>query len=403
MTSARDFFAYLGQDNPGFRIPLHSDTATLPTPAMREAMAFAPVGDEQRREDPSVLALQTEIANALGMEAALFLPSATMANQIAVRLHCRQGEEVMCHETAHIMHWEAGGMSALSGATPLPLPGPRGIFSPQTCERAIRGDNPHNPKTALIAIENTTNVAGGYVWTPEDIDGIVQVARRRGLPVHCDGSRLFNAAIALASGRVGQAGGAWRVNDSPSAFSVINAAAQLARGLDSVTICFSKGFGAPVGAALVGSRPFIERAMRMKHQFGGAMRQAGILAAGALYAMKNHLPLMAEDHRRARRLAEGLNAIPGYAIPPENVQSNILIVDVTNCAPDGCGGDCARVASAFQARGVGCYPFGRCFRVVTHLGITDDMIEEVIRMAPEVLRDASATSFSRDSRGRVGY
>jgi threonine aldolase len=399
VSQARDFFAQLGSDHPGFRIPLHSDTATLPSAAMREAMASAPVGDEQRREDPTVNELQRDIADALGMEAALFLPSATMANQIAVRLHCRQGEEAICHESSHIMSWEAGGMAALSGVQPRPQPGARGVLAPETLEKAIRGENLHNPRTSLVCVENTTNVAGGFAWTPDELDAVVRVAHRHGIPVHCDGSRLFNAAIALASGRVGGGNAAHRTNSRPNDFAVRGAAAQLARGIDTVTICFSKGFGAPVGAALVGSRDLIERAMRLKHQFGGAMRQAGIIAAGALYALRKNIPLMIEDHKRAERLAAGLHAIEGYSIPPENVQSNILIVDAECCG----GVACARVAAAFQARGVGAYPFGKCFRMVLHLGITDAMVDEVIAIAADVMRDAAATSFSRDHRTRVGY
>jgi len=428
--AARDLYqnangSHLPGDHPGFRIPLHSDTATLPTQAMRAAMAAATVGDEQRREDPSVNALQDEMASILGHEAALFLPSATMANQIAVRLHGRQGEEAIVHETAHISNWEAGAMAALSGVTPLSLGGERGIMTPETIDRAIRGTNLHNPRTAMICIENTTNVAGGFVWRPEDIDPVVTLARKHALPVHCDGSRLFNAAIAVASGRLDgrpsrvaslDAGvscgcghkpadsfdsngtGPVRKNDNPSNFAIRQAANQLSRSLDTVTICFSKGFGAPVGAVLAGSKALMERAMRLKHQFGGAMRQAGILAAACTHALNHHFPLMCEDHRRARKMAEGLNKIEGFAIPPDQVESNILIVTVVDPAVS-----CPAVAAAFQARGVGCYPFGRCFRLVTHLGITDAMVDEVVSMAPEVLRNAAATAFSRGTSIRVGY
>lgn len=401
--AANELFGRLGESAPGFRIPLHSDTATLPTPEMRRAMAEAPVGDEQRREDPTVNALQEEIAHILGKEAAIFLPSATMANQIAVRLHCRQGEEVICHETSHIIGWEAGGMAALSGVQPAPIGGARGIFSGEAVVRTARGSNLHNPRTALVSIENTTNVAGGFVWTPDEIADVVSAAHRLAIPVHCDGSRFMNAAVALASGRVGQsrrekpgANGFHRVNDHPTRREIVAAATELARPLDTITICFSKGLGAPIGAALVGTRDMMERAMRLKHQFGGAMRQAGVIAAAALYALHVHLPQMADDHRRARRLAEGLDAIEGLSIPPEKVESNLLIVDV---ATDQI--DCTCLASAWQKQGVGAYPFGSCFRLVVNRDITDAMVEEVIAMAPSVIDSVRGTG--RACSVRVGY
>jgi threonine aldolase len=404
--AAQELFRLLGSSEPGFRIPLHSDTATLPTPEMRRAMAEAPVGDEQRREDPTVNALQEEIARILGKEAALFLPSATMANQIAVRLHCRQGEEAICHEASHIASWEAGAMAALSGVQPALIGGARGIFSGEAVARAARGTNLHNPRTAMVSIENTTNVAGGFVWTPDEIADVVAAAHRLAIPVHCDGSRFMNAAVALASGRVGQSrramaaaaagNGFQRVNDHPTRREIVAAATELARPLDTITICFSKGLGAPVGAALVGSRELIERAMRLKHQFGGAMRQAGVIAAAALYALHVHLPQMADDHRRARRLAEGLNAVEGLSLPPERVESNLLIVDV---ATDQL--DCACLASAWQKRGVGAYPFGSCFRFVVNRDISDAMVEEVIALAPEVVASVRGTGSACSVR--VGY
>jgi len=361
-------------DHTGFEIPLHSDTATVPSAAMRTFMAQAPVGDEQRGEDPTVASLQREMADALGHEAGLYLPSATMANQISVRLHTRQGEEALCHELCHMANWEAGGMAALSGVQPRLLPGAHGKFTAASVAAAIRGEKVHNPRSSLVCVENTVNLGGGVWWRVGELEAVAGAVRARGLAMHCDGSRFFNAAVAMAADASG--------TERPSLAAIHAAAAQLARPFDSVTVCCSKGLGAPVGAVLVGSAEFIERARRLKHQFGGAMRQAGIVAAGALYGLRHNLAGLARDHALARRLALGLAEIPGLAIDPSGVETNIVMPEVL--APF----DAARVAEELRRRGVGSAAYGAQgprFRFVTHLGVTEEMIGVAIERTRDVM------------------
>jgi threonine aldolase len=329
---------------------------------MRAFMAEAPVGDEQRGEDPAVSALQREMSEALGHEAGLYLPSATMANQIAVRLHTRQGEEALGHELCHMANWEAGGMAALSGVQPRLLAGAQGKFTAATLAAAIRGDKLHNPRSALVCIENTSNLGGGAWWRVEEIEAVAAVAREKGLELHCDGSRFFNAAVALAA----KEGGV----ENPPLDAIHSAARQLARPFQSVTVCCSKGLGAPVGAVLVGSGEFIQRARRLKHQFGGAMRQAGIIAAGALYGLRHNVLGLARDHALARRLANGLATIPGLKLDPREAETNIVMPEVL--APL----EAARVAEELRQQGVGSAAYGAQgprFRFVTHLGISEEM------------------------------
>lgn len=361
-----------GSDHSGFPIPLHSDTASLPTAGMRAFMAAAPVGDEQRGEDPSVKALESVMAEALGHEAAVFLPSATMANQIAVRLHCRQGEEAICHELAHMVHWEAGSMAALSGVQPRLLSGPRGCFAVEAVEAALRGSNLHHPPTTLVAVENTTNMGGGACWALVDLHRLRDLATSRSFAMHCDGSRLMNAAVVRAAQlRPAPAG-------TPRA-SILKAAAELAWPFDTITVCCSKGLGAPVGAVLVGSAQLMARARRLKHQFGGAMRQAGIIAAGALYAFEHHLERLETDHHHARLLAAGLRGIDGLTLPDSAPETNIVMPEIGEPI------DPNRLAEDLRRRGVGCFAYGRRVRFVTHLGVDAPMIEKALETIREVI------------------
>jgi len=331
-------------------IDLSSDTATLPTPEMRRAMAEAPVGDEQRGEDPTVCALEEWAAELLGKEAAIYVPSATMANQIAIRIATRPGDEILCHEDAHIRLYEGGGPAALSGCLLYPLPGSRGIFTGAQVEAAVRPSDPHYAHTRLVCVENTHNAAGGCVWRPGEIEDVARAARANGLDLHLDGSRLMNAAVALGL-----------------------PASALAAPFDTVTLCLSKGIGAPVGAVLAGDRERMRAARRWKHVFGGAMRQAGIIAAAGLYGLRHNVQRLAEDHRNAARLGEGLAEISGVRLDPAP-ETNLLFVDVSGT---GLSGEEAR--ARLEAAGV--RASGRVatrLRFVTHLDISGDDIERAI-------------------------
>jgi threonine aldolase len=288
-------------------IDLRSDTATRPSEAMRRFMAFAPVGDEQIKEDPTVNRLQEATAELLGKEAALFLPSTTMANQIAFKVLTNPGEEILIEATAHPVHFEAGGLAFHSGLMVRLLQGVRGIFQPGQVEAAIRPDNPHHCRTTCLSIENTHNMGGGTIWPLDLLNAVCQVGRKHGLKLHLDGSRLLNASVATGI-----------------------PAKAYAEPFDAVALCFSKGLGAPVGSCLAGSREFIEEARRYKHLFGGAMRQAGIIAAGALYALQHNIDRLAEDHANARKLAQGLASIPGIDIDPSEVQTNLVFFNIGN-------------------------------------------------------------------------
>jgi len=287
-------------------IDLRSDTITLPTPEMREAMAQAPVGDDVFSDDPTVNTLEERVAEMLGKEAAVYLPSGTMTNQVAVRTHTKPGDEILLDENAHIYFYEGGGTAALSGAICRLIPGERGIFGTVEMETVLRPVDVHYPRTKLVCLENTTNRGGGKVWPLEKIAEVENSARKNNLKMHLDGARLWNAAIAL---------------QVPEA--------EITRYFDSVSVCFSKGLGAPVGSALVGSHDFILEARRFRKQFGGGMRQAGIIAAGALYALENNRKRLAEDHANAKMFANGLAEIQGIEINPDDVETNIVMFGLT--------------------------------------------------------------------------
>ncbi|MCB1744887.1 MAG: threonine aldolase family protein [Gammaproteobacteria bacterium] len=333
-------------------INLYSDTQTRPCAAMREAMAGAEVGDEQRGEDPTVNRLCEQVAGLLGKPAALFLPSGTMCNEIAILVHCRPGDEIYAHERAHIIDFEAAGPAAFAGTHIRPLTGPLGTFSAQTLSEAIGPVSRYAPQPRLVEIEQSTNMGGGAVWPLAQIRSVCEVARAHGLAVHMDGARLLNAVI--ASGVSARDHGAC---------------------VDSIWIDLSKGLGCPVGAVLAGSHEFIEQAWRWKHRMGGAMRQAGIIAAAGIYALEHNVERLAEDHANARRFAELIAGAARLTVTPNPVQTNILFIDL------GAGGPDAREVSAGLAtQGViiGAVD-ARRLRVVTHLDVNRAQVEQAAR------------------------
>jgi threonine aldolase len=343
-------------------IDLRSDTVTLPTPAMRRAIAEAALGDEQKREDPTVLELERRVAELLGQEAAVFLPTATMANQIALKLHGRPGDVLLAHETSHVLVYEYGGAAAHAGLVTKGVPGAAGRVSPgQVREAAAPSTKVADQRLAVLSLENTHNNAGGRVWPHAALEEVVATARELEIAVHLDGARLLNAAVAL------------RV-----------APAEIAARFDTVTLCLSKGLGCPLGALLAGSGELIERAWREKHLFGGAMRQAGIVAAAGVYALYAHVERLAEDHDRARRLAERLDAA-GLGVNLEQVETNFVQIDV---APLGLTR--AEALSQLRDAGVGLsatiHP--TVMRAVTHLGINDDDVDRASELIPQALEVA---------------
>ncbi len=344
-------------------IDLISDTATRPTPEMRAFMAQAPVGDEQKQEDPTVNALQERAAALLGKEGALYLPSATMANEIAIRVHTQPGDEVIADRTAHVINAEAGGPAALSGVMIQALEGRRGIFSAEQVEQVIRRDDPHCPRTRLVSVEQTVNLGGGTVWPLEQLRAIVDVARRRNLHTHMDGARVMNAVVASGT-----------------------PAHEHARGYESVTFCLTKGLGCPVGALIAGDRAFIAEARRLKHRFGGAMRQAGIIAAAGLYALDHHVERLVHDHTNAKILARGLAEIPGIRIDVAHVETNLVFFDVADT-----GLTAQEVVARLLARGVRMGAITRTqMRAVTHLDASQADVERAVSIAQEVLGKARA-------------
>src|SRR6266545_5812267 len=337
-------------------IDLRSDTLTQPTAAMRQAIANAAVGDEQKREDPTVNELERRGAEFLGHEEAVFLPTATMANQLALNILGRPGDALLVETQAHIMLSELGGPAAHSGLLTIGLQGTKGRFSPDQVVAEIRDrTSVHVAPTRVVTIENTHNSSGGRVWPLDEVDAIVATCREHDLAVHLDGARLVNAAIACGVD-----------------------AARIGRGFDTVTLCFSKGLGCPLGALIAGSSELMAQARRGKHFFGGAMRQAGIVAAAALYALDHHVDRIADDHARARRLGEAL-AEAGVNIDLEQVETNFVQIDV---GPDR-GGAIERMRERDVLVSTTVHP--TVVRAVTHLDITDDDIDTTIEAIPAAL------------------
>ena len=342
-------------------IDLRSDTLTQPTPAMREAIANAVVGDEQKREDPTVNELERKGAEFLGQEEAVFVPTATMANQIALNILSRPGDALVVERHAHIMLSELGGPATHSGLLTIGLQGTHGRFSPDQIVAEIRDrTSVHVAPTRIVAVENTHNSSGGRVWPLEEIDAVVATCREHDLAVHLDGARLVNAATASGV-----------------------EAARIGRGFDTVTLCFSKGLGCPLGALIAGSAELMARARRGKHFFGGAMRQAGIVGAAALYALDHNVDRIADDHARARRLGEGL-AAAGIRVDLDQVETNFVQIDV---GPDRAGA-IERMKDGGVLVSTTVHP--TIVRAVTHLDISDDDIDAAVEAIPAALRTLAA-------------
>ncbi|MCS6850639.1 MAG: low-specificity L-threonine aldolase [Gemmataceae bacterium] len=324
-------------------IDLRSDTVTRPTPGMRAAMQAAEVGDDVFGEDPTVNRLQERVAELLGKEAALFVPSGTMSNQICIRAHTQPGDEMLCEATCHVYNYEAGGPAVLSGVTCRCIEGDHGILDVSQLEGKIRPINDHLVRTRLVSLENTHNRGGGRIFPLEKIEAIADWAHGHGLVMHLDGARLWNASVAT-----GIPLNVW------------------ARPFDSVSVCFSKGLGAPVGSALAGSREFVTRCRRIRKLFGGGMRQAGVLAAAALYALEHHVTRLADDHRHARLLAEAIADTPGLRLDPPRVETNLIWIEV-----DPELGTARDVAATLKAHGILVHtPGPQTLRMCTHLDVT---------------------------------
>ena len=329
-------------------IDLRSDTVTRPTPAMRRAMAEAEVGDDVYGEDPTINLLEEEAAAALGFEAALFVPTGTMGNQIALRLLARPGEEVVCDAMSHILQFEMGALSAISGLVPRVLYSSRGLLDPAEVEAIIRDNPPLQSRTGLLEVENSANLAGGFVYDRPHLERLLDVARRHKLPVHLDGARIFNAAVALGT-----------------------TAAALSAGCDTVMFCLSKGLGAPAGSILCARRDFIQEARRVRKMLGGGMRQVGVLAAAGLIALRKGPARLAEDHEKAARIARALAELPGIEIDPGAVQTNIVVCRVAEGA--------APFLTRLKEGGVLGSQVSRDYaRFVTHRDVSSAQLDEAI-------------------------
>ena len=342
---------------PDIKIDLFSDTMTKPTAEMRRFMCNADVGDEQKGEDPTVNLLQEMVAELLGKQAALFLPSGTMCNQIAFLIHCRPGDEILLDRTAHPLNSEGGGPAALARAMVMPLPGTRGVFSTDQVKAAIRPITRYQPKTRVVSVEQTSNMGGGTVWPIQTVRQVCEVAHQNHLLTHMDGARLLNAVVASGI-----------------------PAKEFAAGFDSAWIDFSKGLGAPVGAALAGSQEFILEAWQWKQRLGGAMRQAGIIAAAGVFALRHHVDRLAVDHENAKLLARGLAELPGITLNPDEVDTNIVILDISRT------GKTARdLADELLTKGLRMSVVNPTrLRAVTHLDISRQAVEEALQIAKHI-------------------
>lgn len=343
---------------PPVRINLLSDTQTRPTAAMREAMARAEVGDEQVGDDPTVNLLCARVAALLGKEAAVFMPSGTMCNVAATLVHCRPGDEILAHETAHIISREGGAHAALGGFQIMPLKGDNGQFTPDTFRAALHPRTRYQPPQTVVSVEQTANIGGGTIWTKAALEEIVAIARDNGLATHMDGARLLNATVATGI-----------------------PASEMATGWDSAWIDFSKGLGAPIGGVLAGSAEFIDEVWRWKQRLGGAMRQAGIAAAACVYALDHHVDRLADDHANARALARGLSQVEGIEV--QEPETNLVFFK-----PDGAGVFGDKMVGELRRRGVLLAMMDGRIRACTHLDVTAGMIEETIGHVREIVRAA---------------
>lgn len=340
-------------------VDLRSDTITQPTPAMRQTIAEAPVGDDVLGDDPTVQALEHYTAEILGKEAAVYMPSGTMTNQVALRVHTEPGDEIILEAQSHIYYYEGGAPAALSGVMCQLIQGDRGVFTAEALERSLRPRDPHFPPSKLVCLENTHNRGGGTIFPLTEIQTIAAICQQRGLKFHLDGARLWNACVATGI-----------------------TAADYAEPFDTVSVCFSKGLGAPVGSALVGSHSAMDRARRFRKLFGGSMRQAGLIAAGALYALQHHRDRLVMDHQNAQLLAQGLATIEGITIDASTVQTNIVVFETPqHSAPT--------IVKQLEQRGIRLFATGEHkIRAVTHLMIEAhhiplalDQIRSVLELA----------------------
>jgi len=340
---------------PPVRVNLYSDTQTRPTPAMKQAMMEAETGDEQSGLDPTINELCDRMAALMGTEAAVFLPSGTMCNQIAIRVHCTQGDAILAHKTAHILTSEGGGVGALTGAQIMGLEGEGGIFAPETLESAIWQPSRNAPPLTLTAVEQTANLGGGTVWPLAQLRRVAEIAHAHGMKTHMDGARLLNATVAAGI--------------APS---------EMVQGYDSVWLDFTKGLGAPLGAVLCGSAAFIDMAWRWKQRLGGAMRQGGMNAAACLYSLDHHVDRLAEDHANATILAEGLAKIPGLKV--QTPQTNLVFFDTS-----GTGKTAPELAKTLRHQGVLISVMGaHRMRACTHLDVSSQQVLdalEAVRLA----------------------
>ena len=339
-------------------IDLRSDTVTQPTAEMRAEIAHAPVGDDVLGDDPTVNQLEDTVAALLGKEAAVYMPSGTMTNQVALRTHTEPGDEIILESQAHIYFYEAGGPAALSGVMCKLIEGQRGIFTAADLQKALRPWNEHYPRTKLVCLENTHNRGGGSIFPLSKIQEIAAVCRDNDLRLHLDGARFWNACVATGQSE-----------------------ATYAAPFDTVSVCFSKGLGAPVGSALVGSKDLMQRARRFRKMFGGGMRQAGIIAAGALYALKHHRDHLAEDHANAHRLAVGLQQIAGIEIVLDEVETNLVYFHTPESIP------ATTLATQLAELGVGMLPTGaNTLRAVTNLMVSQADIDEALQAIASAMK-----------------
>jgi threonine aldolase len=340
-------------------LDFRSDTVTRPSPGMRAAMAQAEVGDDVFGDDPSVNRLQEKIAAILGKEAALFVPSGTMSNLISVRLHCRPGDGLICEAGCHIHSFEQGGYAQINGVAAQPVVGEQGIMRLEQLDGLVWADNPHFPRARLLCLENTHNRGGGRIQPYEIVESLCGWAQQHGLRTHLDGARLFNAVVATGI-----------------------EAARWARHFDTVSVCFSKGLGAPVGSAVAGPRELVREAVRHRKVFGGGMRQAGVLAAAAIYALDQNIERLAEDHANARRLAAGIGQIERVRLASETFDTNLLYFRV-----DPAWMTAAALASRLAEHGVLMVATGRdTVRAVTHLDVSATDVDRAIEVLKRVVR-----------------